>query len=171
MQDERAATAQHSGIKTEQAVVDVLYSRVDALRDEAGERLLDIRRSGPSGSPQNRSERDAFATLYEDRIAQLDAVEDRLAFGRLDLEDGSRRYVGRIGLTDADHTSLLTDWRAPAAQAFYRATAAHPDGVVRRRHLVTQRREVTGVEDELLDLDAAPDVAGSSLSGEGALLA
>lgn len=158
-------------LRLEQEVVDTLYARLDELRAAARGRLDRVRRSGPSGSPQNRSERDAFATLYEDRVAQLDAVEDRLAFGRLDLDDGTRRYVGRIGLTDAEHSSLLTDWRAPAAQAFYRATAARPDGVVRRRHLVTQRRSVTGIEDELLDLDASADVAGSTLSGEGALLA
>lgn len=158
-------------LRLEQEVVDTLYARLDELRAAARARLDRVRRSGPSGSPQNRSERDAFATLYEDRVAQLDAVEDRLAFGRLDLDDGTRRYVGRIGLTDAEHSSLLTDWRAPAAQAFYRATAARPDGVVRRRHLVTQRRSVTGVEDELLDLDAPADVTGSTLSGEGALLA
>lgn len=158
-------------LRLEQEVVDILYARLDELRAASRARLDAVRRSGPSGSPQNRSERDAFATLYEDRVAQLDAVEDRLAFGRLDLEDSTRRYVGRIGLTDAEHTSLLTDWRAPAAQAFYRATAARPDGVVRRRHLVTHRREVTGIEDELLDLDAPADVAGSTLSGEGALLA
>ncbi len=49
---------------------------------------------------------------------------------------------------------MLTDWRAPAAQAFYRATAAHRDDVVRRRHLVTRGRSVTGIEDEVLDLAA-----------------
>ncbi|MBD5788115.1 AAA family ATPase [Cellulosimicrobium terreum] len=157
-------------IQLEQTVVDRLYARLDELRESTRERLRRTRRSGPSGSPQNRSERDAFATLYEDRVAQLDAVEDRLAFGRLDLVDGEVRYVGRIGLTDEEHTSLLTDWRAPAAQAFYRATSARPDGIVRRRHLVTSARRVTGLEDELLDLDAAQDVSSSTLSGEGALL-
>ncbi|NMR20629.1 AAA family ATPase [Cellulomonas fimi] len=166
-----------SELSGEQKVVDALYDRLDALRAQTRERLRDVRRDGPSGSPQNRSERDAFATLYEDRVAQLEAVEDRLAFGRLDLRDGDRRYVGRIGLTDADHSTMLTDWRAPAAQAFYRATAAHPDGVVRRRHLVTRGRSVTGLEDEVLDLDAigagtpgGADVA-AGLTGEGALLA
>ncbi|MGO1295318.1 MAG: HelD family protein, partial [Cellulosimicrobium funkei] len=158
-------------LRLEQEVVDTLYARLDELRAAARARLDEVRRSGPSGSPQNRSERDAFATLYEDRVAQLDAVEDRLAFGRLDLDDGTLRYVGRIGLTDEEHSSLLTDWRAPAAQAFYRATAAHPDGVVRRRHLVTRGRAVTGLEDELLDLDAPEAVTGTTLSGEGALLA
>jgi len=172
MQDDRGVTAQHSGIETEQRVVDVLYSRLDALRDEAGERLQDVRRSGPSGSPQNRSERDAFATLYEDRIMQLDAVEDRLCFGRLDLIAGDRLYVGRIGLSDAEHAPLLTDWRAPAARAFYSATAANPSGVIKRRHLTTQGRVVTAVEDDVLDVEALSDSdLGESLAGEGALLA
>lgn len=160
----------------EQAAVDVRYARLDALRAQTAARLARTRRVGPSGSPQNRSERDAFATLYEDRLAQLDAVEQRLCFGRLDLVDGASRYIGRIGLTDTEHTSLLTDWRAPAAQAFYRATAAQPDGVVRRRHLVTRGRTVTGLEDEVLDLDVLSDADRSDevlagLSGEGALLA
>ncbi len=154
----------------EQTVVDRLYARLDEVRSTTRGRLAEVRRSGPSGSPQNRSERDAFATLYEDRVAQLDAVEDRLAFGRLDLDDDTVRYVGRIGLTDDEHRSLLTDWRAPAAQAFYRATALHPSGVVRRRHLVTSGRTVTGLEDEVLDLDAI-DGDATHLSGEGALLA
>jgi len=160
-------------LQEEQAAVDRRYARLDALRAQVAERLRHTRRAGPSGSPQNRSERDAFATLYEDRLAQLDAVEQRLTFGRLDLQDGTTHYVGRIGLTDDDHTVLLTDWRAPAAQPFYRATAAQPDGVVRRRHLVTRGRTVTGVEDEVLDLDALA-AAGTdvrTLSGEGALLA
>ncbi|MEZ0449464.1 HelD family protein [Cellulomonas sp. ICMP 17802] len=158
----------------EQQVVDQLYGRLDDLRAQMRARLADVRREGPSGSPQNRSERDAFATLYEDRIAQLEAVEERLVFGRLDLQDDSRRYIGRLGLTDEEQSQLLTDWRAPAAQAFYRATAAHPDGVVRRRHVVTRGRTVTSVEDEVLDLDLLSedsDARLSGLSGEGALLA
>ncbi|MCC2335215.1 HelD family protein [Cellulomonas wangsupingiae] len=163
-------------LSDEQRVVDGLYARLDELRAQSRRRLASVRRAGPSGSPQNRSERDAFATLYEDRVAQLEAVEDRLAFGRLDLRDGERRYIGRIGLTDPDQTPMLTDWRAPAAQAFYRATAAHPDGVARRRHLVTAGRRVTGLEDDVLDLDglasAGVDPATlAGVSGEGALLA
>jgi DNA helicase IV len=170
-------------LEHEQRAVDERYARLDRLRATTRTRLARTRRVGPSGSPQNRSERDAFATLYEDRLAQLDAVEQRLCFGRLDLADEGTgaepapqdrtRYIGRIGLTDEDQTSLLTDWRAPAARAFYRATTARPEGVVRRRHLVTRGRTVTGLEDEILDLDAyagAADAVGS-VAGEGALLA
>ncbi|SEJ47297.1 HelD family protein [Demequina mangrovi] len=172
MANERGLTAERSGLAPEQEVVDGLYSRLDELRDEADDRLAAIRKEGPSGSPQNRSERDAFATLYEDRISQLDAVEDRLCFGRLDLRDGERFYVGRIGLSDAEHVPLLTDWRAPAARAFYSATAANPGEVVNRRHLTTLGRRVTAVEDDVLDVDALREMgADTALAGEGALLA
>jgi DNA helicase IV len=178
-----------SEIAHEQGVVDTLYSRLDELRQVARSRLAEVRRVGPSGSPQNRSERDAFATLYEERAARLDAVEDRLVFGRLDLRQPeseaatqpapihptpgtpatAHRYIGRLALSDDEHHPMLTDWRAPAAEPFYRATALEPGEVIRRRHVVTSRRTVTSIEDELLDLDHA-DTAGT-LSGEGALLA
>lgn len=157
--------------REEQAHVDVVYRRLDELRTRTGRQLAQVRRSGPSGSPQNRSERDAFATLYEDRVAQLDAVEERLVFGRLYLRSVTSRYIGRIGLSDADHAPLLTDWRAPAAQPFYQATAATPGDVVRRRHLQTRGRRVVGVEDEVLDLEALDTETIDSLAGEGALLA
>ncbi len=62
------STATDTGLAAEQRVVDTLYGRLDTLRDETESRLAEIRRQGPSGSPQNRSERDAFATLYEDRV-------------------------------------------------------------------------------------------------------
>ncbi len=155
----------------EQARLDTVYTRLDALRVSTAGRLAQVRRAGASGSPQNRSERDAFATLYEDRLAQLDSVEERLVFGRLYLRGGDSLYVGRIGLSDDRRVPLLTDWRAPAARPFYQATAAAPGDVVRRRHLLTRARRVVGVEDEVLDLDRLEESDVDSLSGEGALLA
>ena len=155
----------------EQERVDVVYARLDELRALTTDRLAQVRRAGPSGSPQNRSERDAFATLYEDRLAQLNAVEERLVFGRLDLEAAESRYIGRIGISDAEHTNLLTDWRAPAARPFYQATGAKRDGVVRRRHLLTRGRRVTAVEDEVLDAGLLQSEPATALVGEGALLA
>ncbi|WP_341360629.1 AAA family ATPase [Georgenia sp. M64] len=161
-----------AAVGEEQTYVDRVYTRLDELRASYGSRLAEVRREGPSGSPQNRSERDAFAAHYSDAVARLDHVENRLVFGRLDLRAGEEpRYVGRIGMSDAEHDQLLVDWRAPSAQPFYQATAAHPGDVVRRRHLMTRSRTVVGVEDELLDhahLDA--DVA-DGLTGEGALFA
>jgi len=153
----------------EQVRVDALYSRLDELRSLADERLRAVRAAGGGGTHAARTERDAFAMLYEDRVVQLRAVEDRLAFGRLDLAGGDARYVGRIGLSDERQEPLLTDWRAPAAEPFYRATAADPGDVVRRRHLTLSGRTVTALEDDVLDADGVPD--GMVVAGGGALMA
>lgn len=167
-EDTASAPAASEALEHEQHYVDGVYARVDDLRADARRRLSSVQRAGASGTHQNRSERDAFATLYTDRLAQLNGVEERLVFGRLDLEDGGRRYVGRIGVSDADQVPLLTDWRAPAARPFYQATAAAPDGVVLRRHLQTKDRRVISIEDDLLDPEAL--TTGVELQGEGALM-
>ncbi len=90
-------------------------------------------------------------------------------FGRLDHRDAPTRYIGRLGLRDADRDVLLVDWRAPAAAVFYQATAQDPAGVVRRRVLKSAFDQVIGVEDDLLDAEHAPD--DMVIVGEGALLA
>ena len=158
-------------VAREQELVTRLYHRLDALRDQTRTRLIEVRRRGASGTPQARSERDAFASMYEDRLAQLEAVEPGLCFGRLDLTDGDRLHIGRIGLTDDHHDTLLVDWRAPAAEPFYRATPAEPHGVVRRRHLRTRGRSVLDVEDDVFDIDGLTDADRETLGGGGALLA
>ena len=158
-------------IEREQAHLTVLYNRLDLLRDQTRERLTEMRRRGATGTPQNRSERDAFATMYEDRLAQLNAVESGLCFGRLDMLGGDRHHIGRIGLTDEGHDTLLVDWRAPVAEPFYRATATDALGVVRRRHLRTRGRTLLDVEDDVFDLEALTDEDKATLGGEGALLA
>ncbi len=158
-------------LAAEQAYVDTLYARLDELREGVRARLTDVRHRGATGTPQARSERDAFAAMYEDRLVQLDAVENGLCFGRLDLVDGARHHIGRIGLFDDSHNAILVDWRAPAAEAFYRATAADPHGVARRRHLRTRGRAVLNVDDEVFGYEALSDADRSTLSGEAALLA
>jgi len=146
-----------------------LYARLEELREEKRRQLAQVRRAGAVGTMQNVSERDAFAALYEDRLAQLDAVDDRLVFGRLDLDSGEAQYIGRIGLTTEDLQRLMVDWRAPEAGHFYQATAFDRQGVRRRRHLILQGRDVKAIEDDVLDAAMLSDE--ESLQGEGALLA
>jgi DNA helicase IV len=159
-------------LEIEQAYVSMLYDRLDTLRARTAERVAQAMQPGEQGGTlQGRLERDALVTRYRDRLAQLWAAEGGLCFGRLDLADGTRRYVGRLSLADDDREPLLVDWRAPAAQPFYRATPANPGDVIRRRHLRTRGREVIAIEDDVLDLDALSDDQRAQLSGEAALLA
>ncbi|RSM37128.1 helicase [Amycolatopsis balhimycina DSM 5908] len=138
-------------LAAEQDHVNVLYARLDALREEAAAALA----------------RGHASDVWRAEVARLAAVEDGLCFGRLDLTGGRRVHIGRIGLFEDDRDPLLVDWRAPAARPFYTATAAEPGEVVRRRRITTRGRTVVAVDDELLDPDAPTD----GLVGEAALLA
>ncbi len=168
-QNAETEKAYAQALQTERAYVARLYQRLDEARVETEDKLKKVRRGQSQGTHQNRSERDAYATHYEDRLAQLNVVDQRLAFGRLDLDDESTRYVGRIGLATEDHERLLIDWRAPEAGTFYQATAFDRQGVRRRRHLMLEGREVAGIEDDVLDPALLEDA--SALHSEGALLA
>lgn len=159
-------------LRAEQANLDVLYARLDQVRAETAQVLTQLRRSGTAGTPGARIEREAFLALHNENLDRLTAVEQRLCIGRLDLADSSRRYIGRTGLTDAEGHRLLLDWRAPAAQPFYRATPAASNGVISRRHLSTANRTVIGIQDEVLDLDAFTAAGHSTelVAADGALM-
>ena len=86
-------------------------------------------------------------------------------------EGAGTLYIGRIGLRDDEHEPRLIDWRAPAAHPFYAATPKDPAGLIRRRHIYTRNRTVTGVDDEVFDLDRLSEPERRTLSGEAMLIA
>ncbi|HEY0951790.1 HelD family protein [Nocardioides sp.] len=162
-------------IAAEQAFVDRVYVQLGESARQAQALAKEGHSRGRLGHEGGLVERDAMVFQAARRIAQLDAAHEGLVFGRLDMTpdvDPEPRYVGRIGLRDANRDSLLIDWRAPAAAVFYQATAAEPHDVIRRRVLRAAGPQVVGVEDELLDADAL-ERSGADLPivGEGALMA
>ena len=158
-------------IAAEQRVVDRLYALLDRETADSLAALQAWQRADHGRTPAALAERDALLDHQVRRVRQLQAATTRLCFGRLDLDGGDRYYVGRVGLGDPDTDGrALVDWRAPAAAAFYQATRAQRMGVSRRRHIVTEGRRVTAVQDDVLDLDDAPAVEGG-LDSDAALLA
>jgi DNA helicase IV len=161
-----------AAIRAEQEYVTMLYGLLDQARERSEQELTSVRaRGGAGGTHQARLERDVSAAEYEKRITQLNLTERGLCFGRTDDDTQNTLYIGRIGLRDDDYELKLIDWRAPAARPFYAATPRNPVGLVRRRHIYTRLRQVTGVDDEVFDLDKLSDEDKSTLSGEAALIA
>ena len=81
-----AGNVSQRDVGLEQAYVSMLYDHLDGLRDRAAGRLAQtLRQTG--GTPQARTERDVNAVMYTQRIAQLDAAENGLCFGRIDFHD------------------------------------------------------------------------------------
>ncbi len=167
-------------VAQEQAYIDVLYGLLDEARARAERALARTHGTGGAGGTfQARVERDITAGEQARRLAQLNAVEHGLCFGRTDAdpdagpgrEPAATLYIGRIGLRDDEHEPRLIDWRAPAAHPFYAATPKDPNGLIRRRHIYTRNRTVTGVDDEVFDLDRLSEPDRRSLSGEAMLIA
>ena len=161
-------------LAAEQAHLDRAYARLEVLQQQATELgahdLVDH-----AETPAAYLERDAREAHGRRRFASL-RIDGGLCFGRIDRTTGETFHIGRVGVAEADLTPLVIDWRAPVAEAFYRATPGDPLGLVRRRHLLTRARRVVGIEDEPLDLDSAPTDTGDGaqpslvLVGEAALL-
>jgi DNA helicase IV len=168
-----AADAQTAEIQAEQAVVDHAYRRLEAMRAEARALAADVLEHGAGGTFANRIERDVRMEARGRRLADLQVGEAGLVFGRIDPLVGDHLYIGRVAVADEDNEPLVVDWRAPAAEPFYRATARHAMGLARRRHLILRGRRVVGLDDELLGegVDADNGDTEMVLVGEGALLA
>ncbi len=156
-------------IEREQSVVDRIYTRRQAATESAQALSADGHARARLGNEGGLVERDAIVFQAAKRLASLDAAHEGLVFGRLDTVDAEARYIGRLGLRDADREVLLIDWRAPAASVFYQATAQDPLGVVRRRVLQSVADRVVGLQDDLLDARHAPE--DMVVVGEGALIA
>lgn len=154
-----------AAIAAEQHALNDRYSRVDTLRDDVA-RKLDHALRVPTGDSTALLDRDTEVARLQEKNAELARAEHGLCFGRLDRQDDSTTYIGRMGLRSQELEPMVIDWRAPAAADFYTATAASGSDVRRRRHLRTRGRTVVGVNDELLDLDGAD----SAFVGEAALM-
>ncbi len=122
-------------------------------------------------TPQSLYERDVAALAATARRSDLDLAGEGLVFGRLDVADGTVLHLGRLGLRTEEQEPIVVDWRAPAAAAFYQATAAQPLGVVRRRTISSRGTTVVGLDDELLDPTGVDALPGTVVVGDGAFLA
>src|SRR4051812_46282498 len=159
-------------IAHEQEFVDRVYEQLERSTRNAEAPAKEGHGRAHLGHEGGLVERDAMVFQAAKRIATLNAAHEGLVFGRLDLARAEEdpRYIGRIGLRDENRDSLLVDWRAPAAAVFYQATAADPQGGVRRRVLRCTAARVVAVEDDLLDPDQ-PAAQALPVVGEGALMA
>ncbi|MCW2917542.1 MAG: ATPase [Actinomycetia bacterium] len=155
-------------IAAEQERVDIAYARLEEMRQDAQRLIKEGFRQALAGTKASLVDRDAMVYQGSLRAQALDVADDGLVFGRLDMKLSEIRYVGRIGVRTREHDSLVIDWRAPAAEAFYRATPENPQDVIRRRVLHSRGHAVIDIEDDLLDPTAAGDL---TIVGDGAFLA
>ena len=161
-------------LESERGYVTGLYTRLDAERARVKARYSAALR-GPVDIKDGGTlvDRDVEVRVLAKDMARLDVADNGLCFGRLDTVSGERSYIGRIGLFDEanEYEPLLLDWRAPAARAFYIATAASPENMRRRRQFHTRGRHVVDFTDEVFGRPDPDARGGSAFQGDAALLA
>lgn len=155
-------------LQSERTYVAELYARLDTERARVKGRYRAALR-GPIDVQNGVTlvDRDAEVRALANQISRLNVADDGLCFGRLDSIAGEYLYIGRIGLFDEQNSyePRLLDWRAPAARAFYVATAASPENMRRRRQFHTRGRQLVDFTDEVLGRP------GGGERGDAALLA
>jgi hypothetical protein len=136
-------------------VLDVVAGQLAALQ----QRLAELRRQEvPQGAA--RFQRDLEIHSVSQQHHRLSRLGTEICLGRFDRRDGSRVYVGRMGLRDGEGRPLLADWRTPAAAPFFAATLREAMGVVRRRRFRWSGGLVVDSWDEWLDLDVEQEQTG-----------
>ncbi|MFI0773651.1 HelD family protein [Streptomyces sp. NPDC021212] len=159
-------------MRQEQEFIALLHARLAELRAGAEEAVSDAL-SMEGRNFQARLERDVLVAERSGLLAAFDAGERGLCFGRLAFRDGRDHHIGRIGIRrdDAERTPLVIDWRADVARPFYLATGHTPMGLRRRRHITTERGQVTALHDEILDLSDTVRTGHENSDADAVLLA
>lgn len=167
----------------EQTHVDRVYTRLGELRGAAEDmrsKGYELGKGAQSEAELEQAsmlfERDMMVSHANQTLQTLDAEYEGLVFGRLDYDTAEQSkygaepvYVGRLGIRDEQFENLVTDWRAPAAAAFYQATPQEPLDVLRRRVIRCSGDRVLDVDDDVLLARSLPD--DLPVVGEGALMA
>ncbi|WP_298334096.1 AAA family ATPase [Ferrimicrobium sp.] len=150
-QQEHAIGAELDAFELERAYVERAYRTLDELKSRIQGSMHQALELPRGGTPQARLERDVTIETSLTRLGRLEVGAHPLLFGRIDLNDAeglTSYHIGRISLSDDTGDPLVVDWRAPVAEAFYRATALHPMGLQRRWHLAIAQRSLVGLECE-----------------------
>jgi DNA helicase IV len=184
----RTYLSTHPELSAEQSYIDRAYQQLEAMREFARAHMASVLAQGKGGTNQAREERDVIVRTSLARLQQLDIGRESLCFGRIDkapgpslgrAPDGSPErgglngsggpdepaetfYIGRLAVSGPDVEPLVVDWRAPVAEPFYRATGAHPMGLSRRRHFLTEGPVLLAIEDEVF---GEGDVGQTTLGG------
>ena len=83
----------------------------------------------------------------EKRRARLSGPEERVAFGRMEYEDGESLYLGEHAIFDDKSELLVVNWQAPAAAAFYSASHDDPLGLRFKRLFECDGNTIKSFED------------------------
>lgn len=162
--------------KSAPALIAVDDAHLAAVRDRLTEEIaaLEARlirlRAAHARAGQEAMDRDLEIHRVSARLQLLHRFGVDLCLGRMvaagvEGAGADPIYLGRIGLSGAEGRRLLVDWRAPAAEPFFAATHADPQGLISRRRYRWASRRITDYWDEVFP----PPFSQETQQGDAAL--
>jgi hypothetical protein len=137
-----------------------LYRRAQALRDIPGAPLffgwLDYAGTAVKHAGDFPADAGQPAAAGDDRPRGGAAQPGRAL-------PGEQLHIGRRHIHDREGHPVVVDWRAPVSRPFYRASAADPMGLTRRRRFGFAGDELTAYEDEEFTGPGQPARSGGGL--------
>jgi hypothetical protein len=133
---------------------------------------LEAERRARGGIGQKAMDRDMEIHRVGARLRTLRRFGLDLCLGHMvSADDPEPIYVGRLGLTDSTGRRLLVDWRSPAAEPFFGATHANPQGLASRRRYRWTRGRISDYWDEVFTADAFAEHGHAALDDQSAFIA
>ncbi|MBA8792604.1 hypothetical protein FHX74_000198 [Friedmanniella endophytica] len=151
-----AAKTDDALIGADEAHLSAVAAALDAQVADLVDRLGALRRA-PGGTGRAAMDRDLEIHRLTADLRVLRRFGLDVCLGRMITDDPAAGplYVGRIGVTDPDGERLLIDWRTPAAEPFFAATPADPQGLVARRRYRWSAGRIVDYWDEVFTPEAA----------------
>ena len=135
-------------IEREEAQFKRIRSRVRALITSLEAQARKIGSVKTSHS-QSRLEAEALLNHTIHRQDRFYFAQDKLLFGKIELESGEEYYIGKVGLNDESHEKLMVDWRAPLASKYYQASHVKNLGVAKKRVIQVDATKILNLYDEV----------------------
>lgn len=114
-------------------------------------------------------ERRAYKNAMEKR--KVASPDDPVALTRIDYEDDTKLYIGKVAIFDEEKNLLVVNWQAPAAAVANQASARNPLGLRRKRIFDAPANKIAGFEDFIYKAlaEAVNDLDDSSYTGDALL--
>jgi DNA helicase IV len=153
-------------VSLEQINVDLIFEEFDGRLKRTYDKMDKIVHT----EYPTETEKTDLIAQFEQEYRRLGAAENKLIFGKMlfdQVRENETYYIGRTGLQN-DNKHLLIDWRSKVGGVFYCATTTKNEGVILRRHIGLDVRDVVSVDDEVLQDDKVDQ--NSIVVGDGALI-
>lgn len=114
-------------------------------------------------------ERRAYKNAIQKR--KVASPDDPVALSRIDYEDDTKLYIGKVAIFDDEKNLLVVNWQAPAAAVANQASVQDPMGLRRKRTFDAPSNKIIGFEDIVYKVlaEAVGELDDHSYAGDALL--